>query len=375
MKVLTEIKSDQQNPPAEEERRLMRLYYKEWRKNNRERIKKYEANTNHFVLKPARQCVGCLYRIGFTYQAIAKILFLTKSNVCRIVNVLGVAGKRTPSKISRGMGRRILHEEIARRLVLQDYRREKHALKLFDETRHWWNHPVRIAHASLKISNKIYRALVEKKLKTFKCLFCGCNASELSSNKRRSGLKYCSKKCQQKARFAADKKRFESDPEFRERKRAARKKCYHRTRLERPEVIRAEIRRKLADPMNRIIRSHRLHIYLLVKSGFMIKTRRSLEYLGCSPAFLKKHLESQFKPGMNWDKDNYGKVWHIDHIFPLKPRKPHTLNLKDPKDCARVFNWKNLRPMFGKENTSKSNKVIYELVSLPETEKEIAKFV
>jgi hypothetical protein len=134
-------------------------------------------------------------------------------------------------------------------------------------------------------------------------------------------------------------------------------------RRERPEVYRAEIRRKLADPLNRIIRSHRLQIYLLVKSGFMIKTRRSIEYLGCSPASLKQHLESQFKPGMTWD--NYGSIWHVDHIFPLRPPKTHSLDLKDPNVCARLFSYRNLRPMFGKENLSKSNKIIQELVSLP----------
>src|SRR5205823_1218698 len=115
----------------------------------------------------------------------------------------------------------------------------------------------------------------------------------------------------------------------------------------------AQVRRMLANPINRIIRNHRMYVRKLVKGDFMIKTQPSKNYLGCTPEFLKAHLESQFKPGMTWD--NHGKAWHVDHKFPLKPPKPYALNLKDPNECARVFNWRNLRPMFGKENMSKSN--------------------
>ena len=46
-----------------------------------------------------------------------------------------------------------------------------------------------------------------------------------------------------------------------------------------------------------------------------IKSKRTLEIIGCSLIELKEHLESQFKEGMSWD--NYGvKGWHIDHIKP-----------------------------------------------------------
>lgn len=44
-----------------------------------------------------------------------------------------------------------------------------------------------------------------------------------------------------------------------------------------------------------------------------LKSTTTLELLGCSVEFLKKHLESQFTEGMSWD--NYGD-WHIDHEIP-----------------------------------------------------------
>jgi len=38
--------------------------------------------------------------------------------------------------------------------------------------------------------------------------------------------------------------------------------------------------------------------------------------LGLKSDELRKHIESQFLPGMDWS--NHGPVWHVDHIIPLK---------------------------------------------------------
>lgn len=44
------------------------------------------------------------------------------------------------------------------------------------------------------------------------------------------------------------------------------------------------------------------------------KTNRTFEYLGCSIDELKTYLESKFEDNFTWE--NYGDVWHIDHIIP-----------------------------------------------------------
>lgn len=72
------------------------------------------------------------------------------------------------------------------------------------------------------------------------------------------------------------------------------------------------------------------------------------ELVGCSIDFLKKHLESKFQEGMNWD--NYGK-WHVDHIKPCEAFD--LINIEEQKEC---FNWKNLQPLWGKDNISKGAK-------------------
>ena len=66
---------------------------------------------------------------------------------------------------------------------------------------------------------------------------------------------------------------------------------------------------------------------------------------------LKKHLEKQFKDGMNWG--NYGK-WHIDHILPIS-----AFNFEKPEDedFQRCWALKNLRPFWAKDNFSKGGKL------------------
>ena len=82
-----------------------------------------------------------------------------------------------------------------------------------------------------------------------------------------------------------------------------------------------------------------------------VKSKRTMELLGCSIEHLRKHLESQFKPGMDWD--NYSlSGWHIDHI---KPCNLFDLtNIEEQKQC---FNYKNLQPLWAEDNLKKGCKV------------------
>jgi hypothetical protein len=66
---------------------------------------------------------------------------------------------------------------------------------------------------------------------------------------------------------------------------------------------------------------------------------------------LKKHLESQFINGMNWNKFKNGKI-HIDHILPLA-----LFSYEDENDIQFKICWslKNLRPLWAKENIIKQD--------------------
>ena len=83
-----------------------------------------------------------------------------------------------------------------------------------------------------------------------------------------------------------------------------------------------------------------------------IRSKRTLELLGCSLEHARKHLESQFKEGMTWDNHGF-KGWHIDHIIPCA-----SFDLTDPEQQKKCFNYKNLQPLWWQENLSKGSKIL-----------------
>lgn len=52
---------------------------------------------------------------------------------------------------------------------------------------------------------------------------------------------------------------------------------------------------------------------------------------------------------MTWE--NYGPVWHVDHIRPCA-----SFDLQDPAQQRECFNFKNLQPLFAKENLKKGDR-------------------
>lgn len=73
--------------------------------------------------------------------------------------------------------------------------------------------------------------------------------------------------------------------------------------------------------------------------------------LGCTKEYFTTHIESLFVEGMSWD--NYGYYgWHIDHI-----KGCSTFDLRDPKQRAACFNYRNTRPLWAQDNF-KRNKIV-----------------
>lgn len=80
------------------------------------------------------------------------------------------------------------------------------------------------------------------------------------------------------------------------------------------------------------------------------KSGSAVSDLGCSVDELKLYLESKFLSGMTWD--NWGKDgWHIDHVKPLV-----LFNLSDPDELKKACNYKNLQPLWAKDNLRKGAK-------------------
>lgn len=92
---------------------------------------------------------------------------------------------------------------------------------------------------------------------------------------------------------------------------------------------------------------HRLRsrIYSVLKSKRTIKAHGTVQLLGIEIPEFKKYLESLFLPNMSWSNRN---EWHIDHILPCC-----SFNLNDPDQQKVCFNYKNLRPLWKKDNLAK----------------------
>jgi hypothetical protein len=76
------------------------------------------------------------------------------------------------------------------------------------------------------------------------------------------------------------------------------------------------------------------------------KSKPTFDMLGYTPEELVSHIQQLFEFGMTWD--NYGQ-WHVDHIKPVSMHR-----LKTPRDFAKCWSLKNLRPRWA--TTKISNK-------------------
>jgi hypothetical protein len=64
-----------------------------------------------------------------------------------------------------------------------------------------------------------------------------------------------------------------------------------------------------------------------------------INLIGCTINELKQHIESQFKPEMNWENQN--TIWEIDHITPCD-----SFNLTQLEEQQKCFHYTNLQPLF-----------------------------
>lgn len=149
------------------------------------------------------------------------------------------------------------------------------------------------------------------------------------------------------------RRKRETDPEWKakeNKKKIARASRQYATNPEyRAKKNRATaawlLKKRQSDPMFRLGRNMSGSICQSLKARGQSKRKRHWEdIVGFTLQQLKDHLEPQFRPGMTWD--NYGPVWHIDHIKPLTKCE----------SFEEAWKLSNLQPLFARENIVKSNK-------------------
>jgi hypothetical protein len=146
-----------------------------------------------------------------------------------------------------------------------------------------------------------------------------------------------------KKQCSEESKRYQMKHEQELKHKAKKQRATVEYRAYRRLVYKQKYRDDISYKLLKLLRSR---IYKVMKET--VKSKTSLELLGCSLKQLQHHLEKQFKKGMSWD--NYGK-WHIDHIQPCV-----SFDLRKPSEQRKCFNYRNLQPLWAKENLRKNGK-------------------
>lgn len=115
------------------------------------------------------------------------------------------------------------------------------------------------------------------------------------------------------------------------------------------------------DPIRKIIKGMRTRIFTVLKRSGAHKAGRTIDQLGCTPEFLKQHIESKFYSRnndknetiqMTWDNFGNGpETWQIDHI-----RSLCLFDLTNPAEQLIANHYLNLQPLWFNDHIIKSQK-------------------
>jgi len=138
-----------------------------------------------------------------------------------------------------------------------------------------------------------------------------------------------------------------------EKIRAIKLKSYHKNKNKDEQIDRRRKYRKYkrkTDEKYRLTEVVRSRIKDYLQRNNITKKNKTFDIVGCTPEFLKEHIEKQFKDGMSWD--NYGFYgWHIDHIIPLS-------SAKTDEELYKLCHYSNLQPLWAKDNLIKGSKIL-----------------
>lgn len=173
--------------------------------------------------------------------------------------------------------------------------------------------------------------------------------------------------------YNSPEKRQAYEIKNREKRLAKKRECAKNFRLANPELTRtrkrewrrnwrktlqgrAKAKVDMSKPKNKIAHALRHRMWMVLHGKK--KMQPTLSYLGCTRNEFRLHLETLFKPGMDWT--NHGiKGWHIDHKRPLASfcfiRED---GLVDEDELRRAMHYTNLQPLWYWENASKGASLI-----------------
>ena len=228
----------------------------------------------------------------------------------------------------------------------REYRKNNLEKIRTQEKRQWQKNRVKILEQSRARYQKFRDSLSEEDLKKF-----------LKEESARGRAWYKSLTKEQKSNYAkvsrAYRERLKKDPvkwkKYTDRVRANKKtkpqrdKSAEYARRKRREDLQFAVKGRLRCRVRGAIRNH--------TGGKAVKMSTTMDLVGCSPSKLIAHLESLFTPEMSWEHFKAGGI-HIDHIKPCT-----SFDLTKESEQRKCFNYKNLQPLWAKDNLSKGAKI------------------
>lgn len=204
------------------------------------------------------------------------------------------------------------------------------------------------------------------------CSKCGINKELSEFGKRkdsksgfRSECKSCFKEYHKSWRVSNPKKYLQYDERYKKNNPTSfnlKKKTYKEKHKEKIREYNRQWRinnkeyinnysknRQKTDPLFHLIILVRNRINNFLQIRKITKRNTTIEIVGCTPEFLKHHIESQFTEGMSWEL--LGKLIHIDHIIPLS-------SAQTEEEIYKLCHYTNLQPLWWCDNLKKSNKII-----------------
>ena len=151
--------------------------------------------------------------------------------------------------------------------------------------------------------------------------------------------------------------RKENRDEIKERKKIYMKEYQKKNKDKIKKYKKEYVKERLkTDHVFKLIMYSRNRVLGALKAQNAAKNQRTMEYINCSIAHLYNHIECQFgDSGMDWDNmgredGEGGRGWEVDHRRPCE-----SFDLNDEEQKYMCFHWTNLQPMWGQENSEKSD--------------------
>ena len=343
-----------------------KLYREQYRLNNKEKLKEqkknyYQNNKEKHLEYRAR------HKLKYPEKFLPKIKTINNCLWCRQESTNLYCSEKCEDKY------KIYKKRSLPLFVWRFYSKYKIYKLIYEKIPKYINHGIKIPFKKLKnkikklpkIYTKINMYIKYNQFYFEKTKICGhWIFYKTRGSKRSVGFKrnFCSDKCQniEEQRIIENKKQrniaswgTEYRPDAETRKKITSKKH-----------MEWERKRKAEDPAFKLIKRMRLRTKKVLGASYRRNTRKTNVYERLcvkSGQELREHIESLWKPGMNWE--NYGKQdgWVIDHKVPLKYYKNNFDLVNNIEIQKKAFGKNNLQPLWWLDNAKKSAKLNYEM--------------